>query len=200
STVGDNRFDIRNGDLTLHEGSSLDHGTQVSIVVTVTSTDSGQLITEPSFTIAVGDVNEAPAGIKLDNSSVAENAAGAVVGTLSTTCDVDDGDSHTYTVDDNRFEVVNGELTLKEGISLDHETQDSIVVAVTSPDRAQPRTAQCSPIPVGDVRASPAGSTHHHTSVAHTSAAAHVWHPPPPCLVAVAARQTKRVASNRVGR
>ena len=43
--------------------------------------------------------------IALSNTSVAENAAGAVIGSLTTT-DPDAGDSHTYTVSDSRFEVV----------------------------------------------------------------------------------------------
>lgn len=73
------------------------------------------------------NVNEAPTDVTLSNTSVAENAPGAVIGTLSVT-DVDAGDSHTYMVNDNRFEVVNGELKLKDGVSLNYEAAHSVDV------------------------------------------------------------------------
>lgn len=65
--------------------------------------------------------------------AVDENDRGAVVGDLSTT-DIDAGDSHTYTVSDNRFEVVGGQLKLKGGVSLDFDTEPSVDVIVTSTD------------------------------------------------------------------
>ena len=70
-------------------------------------------------------MNEAPTDIALDNLSVDENADGATVGTLSTT-DVDAGDTATYAVSDDRFEVVDGDLKLKDGVSLNHEEADSV--------------------------------------------------------------------------
>jgi hypothetical protein len=51
--------------------------------------------------------NGAPTDINLSSATIAENAVGAVVGMLSTV-DPNAGDKHTYTVSDNRFEVVNG--------------------------------------------------------------------------------------------
>ena len=66
-----------------------------------------------------------------------ENDAGAVVGTLSTT-DVDASDTHSYSVSDARFEVVeqSGEmvLKLKDGVSLDEEAAATVDVTVTSTD------------------------------------------------------------------
>ena len=69
----------------------------------MTSTDAGGLSVDEQFTITVTNGNEAPTAIALDGSTVAENAAGAVIGTLSTT-DPDAGDTFTYSVDDERFE------------------------------------------------------------------------------------------------
>ncbi|NJO35766.1 MAG: hypothetical protein HC869_24485 [Rhodospirillales bacterium] len=43
-----------------------------------------------------------------------------------TTLDPDAGNTHSYTVSDNRFEVVNGELKLAAGKSLDYETESSV--------------------------------------------------------------------------
>lgn len=62
--------------------------------------------------------NHTPTTISLDNNKVDENQAGAIIGKLTTT-DQDTGDTFTYSVNDNRFEVVNGQLKLKDGMSLE---------------------------------------------------------------------------------
>ncbi|MEL7109956.1 MAG: cadherin repeat domain-containing protein, partial [Pseudomonadota bacterium] len=126
-TVSDDRFEVVDGELRLAEGVSLNHEEAASIEVTVTATDSGGLSTEETFSIDVTDVNEGPKDLSLDGNTVAENDAGATVGTLSA-FDPDAGDSITYTVSDDRFEVVDGELRLAEGVSLNHEEAESIEV------------------------------------------------------------------------
>ncbi|NBG97142.1 Ig domain family protein, partial [Pyruvatibacter mobilis] len=131
--VSDDRFEVVDGQLKLKDGVSLDHEASDTISLNVTTTDAGGLSRTETFTIAVGDENEVATDIALDNNSVAENDAGAVVGNLSTT-DPDAGDSHTYTVSDDRFEVVDGQLKLKDGVSLDHESADTISLDVTTTD------------------------------------------------------------------
>lgn len=64
--------------------------------------------------------NDAPTDITIDNLSIDENIEGAVIGNI-TVADVDTTDTHSFTVDDERFEVINGQLKLKEGVSLDRE-------------------------------------------------------------------------------
>ena len=64
-------------------------------------------------------VNHAPTAISLSATTLAEGKAGATVGQLRTT-DPDAGDTHLYTVSDNRFEVVNGYLKLKAGQLVDY--------------------------------------------------------------------------------
>ncbi|WP_448218733.1 VCBS domain-containing protein [Endozoicomonas sp. 2B-B] len=86
-----------------------------------------------SASITIEGINDNPEDIELSGTRIDENQDGAVVGTLSTT-DKDLSDTHTYTVDDHRFEVVDGDLKLKEGIALDHETDDSVDVKVTTTD------------------------------------------------------------------
>jgi Ca2+-binding RTX toxin-like protein len=152
--VSDNRFEVVDGQLKLKEGVTLDHEEADSIDVTVTATDSGGLSTDATFAIAVGDVNEAPDDLKLSNANVAENAAGAVIGDLSLS-DVDDGDGHTFAVSDDRFEVVDGQLKLKEGVTLDHEEADSIDVMVTATDSGGLSTDATFAIAVGDVNEAP---------------------------------------------
>lgn len=68
--------------------------------------------------------------IELIKVGLPENVAGAVIGTLTAIDETDMG--VTYTVDDARFEVVNGQLKLKDGISLDYETETEVAVTVTA--------------------------------------------------------------------
>src|SRR6185295_10500034 len=130
-TVSDDRFEVVDGSLKLKDGVSLDHETEGQVSVDVTATDAGGLSVTQSFTIGVNDVNEVPISIGLSGTAIDENAAGAVVGSLSVT-DPDNGDSHSFTVTDDRFEVVDGSLKLKDGVSLDHETEGQVSVDVTA--------------------------------------------------------------------
>ncbi|MDB2414552.1 Ig-like domain-containing protein [Rickettsiales bacterium] len=107
-----------------------------------------------TVTITVTGTNDAPTSIALDNLSVDENASGAVIGNL-TAVDVDAGDSHIFSVDDTRFEVVNGQLKLKDGVSLDYETEPEIAINVTATDSAGAAKTQNFVINVGDVNESP---------------------------------------------
>ncbi|MEY8831731.1 hypothetical protein AB9K29_01115, partial [Phaeobacter italicus] len=45
-------------------------------------------------------------------------------------------DTHSYSVSDDRFEVVDGQLQLKDGVALNHEVEDQIDVQVTVTDAA----------------------------------------------------------------
>ena len=116
------------------------------------STDQG------TVTIVVTGTNDAPTAVDLSASSVDENSAGAVIGTLSTT-DVDTNDTHSYTVDDARFEVVEQDgdyvLKLKDGVSLDHETEASVTVTVTSTDNNGAATSEAFDISVADLNEGP---------------------------------------------
>ncbi|MEM8987035.1 MAG: LamG-like jellyroll fold domain-containing protein [Pseudomonadota bacterium] len=64
---------------------------------------------------------------------VTENVTGAVIGNVSVT-DANSVDAHTITVDDSRFEVVDGQLKLKDGVSLDYETASSVALEITATD------------------------------------------------------------------
>src|SRR5690606_14029202 len=133
-TVDDARFEVVGGQLKLKAGESLDFEAEPTGDVEGTVTDQGGLTRTETFTIGVTNVNEAPTALALDNLTVAENAAGAVVGTLRVAVPVAGG-SHTYTVDDARFEVVGGQLKLKAGESLDFEAEPTVDVEVTVTDQ-----------------------------------------------------------------
>ena len=116
-----------------------DFETQSSYSIHVQSTDQSDLSVEETFDISIIDVNEAPDGIDLSNSSVPENKpAGTLVGSLSTT-DPDAGDTFTYSLvsgaggDDNvSFSIVGNQL--QTVAVFDFETKDSYSIRVSSTD------------------------------------------------------------------
>jgi len=153
-SVDDARFEVAAGQLKLKAGETLDFESTPSVTVTVTATDTGGLSVAQAFDITVTDVNEAPTAIALDNATVAENAAGAVIGNV-TVSDPDTGDSHTFAVDDARFEVVAGQLQLKAGESLNFEGEPLVTVSVTATDTGNLSVAQAFDIAITDVNEAP---------------------------------------------
>ncbi|MCV6574388.1 MAG: cadherin domain-containing protein [Cohaesibacter sp.] len=163
-TVSDSRFEVINDNgamkLKLKDGQSLDREAENgSVTVSVTTNDGNGGSYSENITISISDVNEAPTDIAISGTTVAENAAGAVVGTLTTT-DPDNGDSHSYTVSDSRFEVKddgngNMQLKLKDGVSLDHESASSVTVSVTSNDGNGGSYSEDITVSVSDVNEAP---------------------------------------------
>lgn len=132
-TVSDDRFEVVDGHLKLKAGIILDYEAEPQITVIVTATDQAGASFSKDFTLEVLNVNEAPTDIILTNMSVAENAPGAIIGMLHAV-DPDFGDTHTFTVSDDRFEVVDGMLKLKDGVSLDYEAEDAVMLDITVTD------------------------------------------------------------------
>ncbi|MCV6592039.1 MAG: hypothetical protein OIF48_03735, partial [Silicimonas sp.] len=99
--------------------------------VTVEASD-GSLTDTQDLSISVADVNEGPS-VTASDGTLTENAAGAVVGAV-TGSDPDAGDTVTLSVDDARFEIVGGDLKLRDGVSLDYEDGDSLSVTITVTD------------------------------------------------------------------
>ncbi|MEZ5830588.1 MAG: cadherin domain-containing protein, partial [Dongiaceae bacterium] len=153
-SVNDSRFEVVSGQLKLKSGTSLDHETEGSVVVKVTTTDQGGLSFSEDFAITVKDVNEAPTNITISNLKVDELDDGAVIGALST-ADPDVGDTHTYKVDDNRFEIVGNQLQLKAGSSLDYETEPTVTVNVTSTDSGGSSVTKAFTVNVNDLNEAP---------------------------------------------
>ncbi|WP_158524846.1 PA14 domain-containing protein [Phaeobacter piscinae] len=158
-TVDDARFEVQgDGTLKLKDGISLDYEAEPSVTVTVTATDAGGNSSDQAFTLSVSDVDEAPEGLSLSSSVVAENAAGAAIGTL--TASDPEGGALTFTVDDARFEVQgDGTLKLKDGISLDYEAEPSVTVTVTATDAGGNSSDQQFNVSVTDVPVVPATVT-----------------------------------------
>ena len=103
---------------------------------TVTITGSATGFTAGDDTLDVTDdeaMNSPPSDIALDNTSVAENLAGALIGNVIVT-DPNDGDTHTVAVSDPRFDIAGGELKLKAGVALDHEKEPTVSLYITAVD------------------------------------------------------------------
>jgi hypothetical protein len=166
--VSDDRFEVVNGQLKLKDGVSLDFENTPNLDIVVTTTDSAGNQLAETFSISVGNVNETQTGLVLDNASVAENAAGAVIGAL-TVIDPDAGDSQSFAVSDDRFEVANGQLKLKDGVSLDHESDPNVNVTVTATDGAGHQIQQTFAITVGDVNEAQTGMSLSNASVAENA-------------------------------
>ncbi|NDV48556.1 carbohydrate-binding protein, partial [Salipiger sp. PrR003] len=125
--------------------------------VTLTTSD-GVLTASQDISVTVTDVIEAtqPNSIALDTSTVAENAAGAVIGTLSAVDPDGDDAAITFSADPaSDFEVVGGQLKLKDGVALDFEATPSVDVEITATDAANESTTTTLTITVGDVDEAP---------------------------------------------
>ncbi|MYG00438.1 hypothetical protein F4212_15085, partial [Candidatus Poribacteria bacterium] len=133
--VDDDRFEITAGlVLRVKDDAVLDHEAGGSVDIMLTAMDpAGNVSDATVVTITINDVNEAPS-VSVADGAVDENDAGASVGAVTGTDE--DGDTLAYTVSGggDRFEVVGGMLKLQDGMSLNHETADSVTVTVTATD------------------------------------------------------------------
>ena len=130
-TVSDLRFTVVNGTLVLLSGQSIDFETEPTVTLTVTVTDSSLASYTEEFVLSVVDVNEAPTDISLDDQELVAGILGANVGTI-TVLDQDAGDSHVFSLDDARFEVVNGLLKLRDDQALN--LGEVVTVMITATD------------------------------------------------------------------
>ena len=144
---GSELFEVVEGELKLKADSSADFETLSSYKLTITAT-SGTASTAFDFNITINDVNDSPTAINLSSIVVSEKIDGAVVGTISTS-DQDTGDTHTYVISDDRFEIIDGSLKLKAGNTVEYATEPSIAITITSTDSAGVEFSQDFSISVG---------------------------------------------------
>ena len=136
-TVDDDRFEIVDRNLQLKPGVSLDYEESPTVIVHITATGTvvGDTLTVP-FEVFVIDQPEQAGSITAGDLSVTEFVSGDVAGMIRV-----DGnplrDSYIASVDDSRFEVVNGALKLRAGHYLDRSDQQDALVVVTVQDTFQ---------------------------------------------------------------
>ncbi|WP_167015342.1 cadherin domain-containing protein [Chitinophaga sp. Cy-1792] len=121
---------------TLLTNASFDYETKKTYQIKITATNTSGLTFTKDFTIKVTNVNENPTDISLDHDTVEEQqAAGAVVGNLSTT-DPDTNDTFTYTIQagpDAANFAIDGNV-LKTAAVLDFRTKATYTITIRSTD------------------------------------------------------------------
>jgi hypothetical protein len=126
--------------LVVADGAEIDYEAGATRQITVLVTDKKGNTYQETMTISVNNLTETPntqpTEITLSNMAVDENSAGGtVIGTLGTN-DTDAGDSWTYVITldpDQKFQIIGGQLVLRNGAALDYETamSHSVTIQVT---------------------------------------------------------------------
>ncbi|WP_168206296.1 cadherin domain-containing protein [Labrenzia sp. PHM005] len=151
-SVSDDRFEVvSNGSsyvLKLKDSDALDYETETQVTVTVTVTDSGGLSDTETIVIDVIDVEPEDGNVPVGpvrDSNTAQNlvaataAAGAVVGLTAFAQDADAGDTVTYSIDDDRFDIDEntGVVTVADGVTLTAGETINVNVTAISSDGTQ---------------------------------------------------------------
>jgi len=133
-------FEIDNaGKIRVANAAALNHEQLAQVSLRVTATDDGLPAQSASamITIDVSNVNEAPTAISLTPSTAEENLSGLTIGSLAA-ADEDAGDAHVFFTNDARFEIVGGQLKLRDGVSLSLDDGGTVEVQVTARDGGAP--------------------------------------------------------------
>ncbi len=113
-------------------GEGLDFETEPMIPLTITVTDSETGTELVSYSaVTVSNANDPITGITPSEASVYENATGDTITELFVV-DQDSDQFHILTVDDERFVIDGSDLRLADGVSLNYEETQQIVVNVTA--------------------------------------------------------------------
>ena len=155
------RFEIANGnEIVLAADMALDFEGQATHAIAVRVTDASGLSRDETFTITVGDVNEAPNALTLTGGTVLESASeGTVVGTLLAT-DPDGGDNLNLALSDDAgglFVLVGNQIQIAAGAVLDFEASATHTVAVEVTDSGGLTLTETFTITVGDANEEPDG-------------------------------------------
>lgn len=127
------------GVLTVANASLLDYETNTSHQIVVRVTDSGGLTRDKTFTVAVTNVDEAPATPTVSSQPVAiaaENAAlgGVVIANLASS---GGNGSYSYVLEGDArgwFTLVGNQLKFRDGLALDFEALKAAGMAVSDAD------------------------------------------------------------------
>ena len=126
---------------------------------------SGDIVDIGAYEIqGTADRSDDPTDLELSNTSVEEADAGAVIGDL-TVVDPDDTDGFTFTLSDDRFEVVNNQLKLKDIQALDYEQEQTIPLGIAVTDRDGNSYTETFTIDVTDIQGEPSDLDLSNTSV-----------------------------------
>jgi len=130
--VPDERFQVINGELVFVGPGRLDFENEwtIPLIMTVTDPDTDTTL-EYATSITVTDADDPITDITPTSGVVQENSPGEIIKSI-VAVDQDFDDIHSWSVDDDRFEVVSGELKLKADQSLDREAAETITINITA--------------------------------------------------------------------
>ncbi|MEE4301567.1 MAG: cadherin domain-containing protein [Pseudomonadales bacterium] len=133
-TVDDARFTIDAGGLLrLRAEAAVDFEAEPVIALTLTVTEGGEVVDVRTLAVTIGDRNEAPALQVAPIFRVMEGVAAGALGPVGVS-DPDVGDAFELTVEDARFEIVAGELRLRDGATLTREDGPEIRLVLKAAD------------------------------------------------------------------
>ena len=133
-------FNIING--SLQTNASFNFEAKSSYTICVRSTDQGGLTFDKGFTISITNLNEAPTGINLSISNVAENTPSNTTVGVITSSDPDTGNTFAYSLvnsapcpgTDNALFNISGS-TLRTSASFNFEAKSSYTICVRTTDQ-----------------------------------------------------------------
>ncbi len=146
----------------LETAAVLDHATTPTLTVRVRATDSGGLFFESPLTITVDDVNDAPTGLDLSATTVAENEpSGTTVGGF-TAVDADGAPPFTFELVAGAGDTDNGSFTvtgstLETAAAFDFETKSTYSIRAQVTDAGGLSFQKVFTIGVTDVNEAPSG-------------------------------------------
>ncbi|GIW97042.1 MAG: hypothetical protein KatS3mg111_0375 [Pirellulaceae bacterium] len=129
----DDRFVVHQGELAVAGGIVLDADTEYVIPVLVRVHEEGEDYVEliETITVTVTDSNDPPEDIVLSKYQVPRHTAGAMVGVVSVV-DPDGDDYYEITVLDDRFEIIDDVLKLRDGVSIDAPPDTEITLELVA--------------------------------------------------------------------
>ncbi|MEP3628756.1 MAG: cadherin domain-containing protein, partial [Hyphomicrobiales bacterium] len=138
SGEGSENFTVNeNGEVVVAEGADINFEEVTEFTLNVEVTDGNGGTTSGELAIDVTNVNETPIDLVAQGGDVAENVeAGTVVANLSVG-DTDANDTHTFELSgegSENFAIVDGQVVVAEGVTLDHEDTASFDLTVTATD------------------------------------------------------------------
>lgn len=134
-TVSDPRFEfIDEALIFVGGGLDFENESQIPLEIEVYDPYADESIVE-SVILTVVDEDDPITAITPDAGSVFENSPGEQFANI-VVIDQDYDQEHKVTVDDDRFEVVDGVLQLKEGVAVDYEDGPTILLQLTATNEA----------------------------------------------------------------
>jgi len=118
-------FEVVENQLKLKTGQRANYEAQALFNLITSAPDSGGTLKSQAIAISVVDLNETPTEILVTNNEIAEGLNGVIVGEL-TALDPDENDTHSFSLssmqDGELFEIVGGQLKLREQVSADYDS------------------------------------------------------------------------------